>query len=174
MRQDRVQLPTGGIVEEFFVWEYPPWVNVLGITKAEEIVLIRQFRYGVGKVYFELPAGTVDLGDATAGKANDSKTEDMILRAARRELLEETGFGGGSWQLWMTLAANPAIQTNLTYTFLATGVELLQPQALEPTEEITVHLLRPGEVRSVLLGDEMIQALHAAPLLKYLLLNMAL
>lgn len=156
MRQDRVQLPTGGIVEEFFVWEYPAWVNVIAETTGQELVLIRQFRYAVQAVYYELPAGTVDKGESP-------------LDAAQRELLEETGYGGGVWTEWMTLAANPAIQTNLTYTFLATGVEKKGSQQLESTEEIAVHLTKPGEVRRIIFEGEMIQALHAAPLLKYLM-----
>jgi 8-oxo-dGTP pyrophosphatase MutT (NUDIX family) len=159
MRQDRVQLPGGGIVEEYFVWEYPAWINVVALTAENQLVLIRQYRYALGQVHFELPAGVCDPADATP------------LQAAQRELREETGFGGGRWREWMTLSANPALQNNLTYTFLATGVERLGPQKLEATEEMTVHLVSLGRAREIVLGGELVQALHAAPLLKLLLVG---
>ena len=54
----------------------------------------------------------------TKGKGNS----DQALIRDLAELLEETGYGGGRWSLLMTLSANPALQTNLTYTFLAEDV----------------------------------------------------
>ena len=41
------------------------------------------------------------------------KGEDPMA-AAKRELMEETGFGGGNWQKWMTISANPSTHTNLS------------------------------------------------------------
>lgn len=87
--------------------------------------------------------------------------------AARRELLEETGFGGGQWSELMVVSANPSTQTNLTHCFVATDVERISEQHLESTEDLTVHLLTPEQVRDLLLGDRIKQALHAAPLWRY-------
>jgi 8-oxo-dGDP phosphatase len=158
LRQDRVGLPGGGIIEEYFVNEYPPWTNVMAVTAERNVVLVRQYRYALGAVHFELPGGVVDRGEEPGA-------------AARRELLEETGFGGGQWTPFLTLSANPALQTNLTHTFLATGVTPLQPPKKDPTEEVTVHVVPLVEARRIVLGGEVIQALHAAPLLKFLLLD---
>jgi 8-oxo-dGTP pyrophosphatase MutT (NUDIX family) len=158
LRQDRVRLPGGGVIDEYFVNEFSPWTNVVAVTDDHKIVLVRQYRYGLGAVHFELPGGVVDPGEEPAA-------------AARRELLEETGFGGGHWELLMTLSANPALQTNLTHTFLATGVVLQQPPECHPTEELSIHLIPMGEVRRIVLEGEVVQALHAAPLLKFLLLH---
>ncbi len=158
LRQDRVRLPGGGFIPEYFVSEFPPWTNVVAVTADRKVVLVRQYRHGLGAVHFEIPGGVVDPGEEPAA-------------AARRELLEETGFGGGRWEPLTTLSANPALQTNLTYSFLATGVEPLQPPESHPTEELTVHLVPVPEVRRIVLGGEVVQALHAAPLLKFLLLH---
>ena len=106
-------------------------------------------------VDYELCAGVVDPTDASP------------LEAAKRELLEETGFGNGEWQSYMIISANPGTHNNLTYCFLATGVEKVMERHLEPTEDIVVEVLRPEQVRTLLLKNEIIQATHAAPLWKY-------
>ena len=156
LRQDRVRLPGGGIIEEYYVNEYSPWTNVVAVTTDRKVVLVRQYRYGLRAVHFEIPGGVVDPG------------EDP-LEAAQRELLEETGFGGGQWQPLISLCANPALQTNLTDSFLAIGVELMQPPESHPTEELTIHVVPIAEVRRIVLSGGVVQALHAAPLLKFLL-----
>jgi len=157
MRQDKVQLLNGKIIEDYYVWEFPPWNNVLAITKDKKFVLIRQYRHGIGKVLYELPAGVHD------------KAGESVLESAQRELLEETGFGGGSWKPLMKLSANPALQNNITYSFLAEGVEPISQQSLDATEEITVHLVSLDALRSIVFDGNLMQALHAAPILKYLL-----
>ena len=159
-RRDHVKLPTGVENPEFYVLEYPDWVNVIAITKEGEFVMIRQYRHGLGETRYELCAGVSEEG------------EDP-MESARRELYEETGYGGGEWQLWMTISANPSTTNNLTYCFLATGVERMSTQHLEETEDITVHLLTEAEVKELLVNDEIRQALMAAPLWKYFSLKNA-
>jgi len=157
MRQDRVRLPNGRIIDDYYVWEYPPWTNVLAFTRKRHAVLIRQYRHGIGQVHWELPAGVHD------------KPGESLLQAAQRELFEETGFSGGSWELMMELSANPALQNNLSSTFLAENVEFSGSRALDATEDISVHLVSLEELRSIVLEGKMIQALHAAPVLRYLM-----
>jgi 8-oxo-dGTP pyrophosphatase MutT (NUDIX family) len=156
VRVDRVELPNGTVIPEYWVSEYPPWVNVVALTEKDEVVLIRQYRHGIAAVHWELPAGSTDPEDTS------------MEEAARRELREETGYVGGRWSLLTTLSANPALQNNLTYTFLAEGVT---PGAASPeeSEEITVHLKPLAEVEALLENGGFLQALHAAPLLKLLL-----
>jgi 8-oxo-dGTP pyrophosphatase MutT (NUDIX family) len=156
VREERLRLSTGGVIEQFYVFEYPAWVNVVALTRANEVVLIRQYRHAVGRVDYELPAGGCEEGET-------------LLEAAKRELLEETGFGGGEWSSLMTLCANPATQNNFTHTFLARGVEKINVQQLEKTEEITVHLTPLSDVKRLIVEGEFIQALHIAPLLKVML-----
>ncbi|QJW91501.1 NUDIX hydrolase [Spirosoma taeanense] len=155
VRKDAVRMANGGHIPDYFVLEYPDWINVVAVTTDGQLVFIRQYRHAIAGVHYELCAGVVDPG------------EDP-LTTAQRELLEETGFGGGKWQHLITLSANPGTHTNLTYSYLALGVEPKQAQALETTEEITVHLVSPDRARQIIDNGEMMQALHIAPLLKYL------
>jgi 8-oxo-dGDP phosphatase len=157
MRMDSVQLSNGRIIEDYYIQEFPPWVNVLAFTPERQAVLIRQYRHGIADVHYELPAGIHD------------HPGESILQAAQRELLEETGYSGGDWSLWMELSANPALQNNISYTFLAEGVQSSGRQMLDETEEISVHPVTVETLREIALDGRMIQSLHIAPVLKYLM-----
>jgi len=154
LRQETVRLPTGTVIPEWFVLEFPDWINVIAITKDGDFVMEDQYRHALGETHFELVAGVIDPGETP-------------LEAARRELSEETGYGGGEWSLFMTASPNPTNHTNLSYTFLATGVEKVTEQHQEPTEDIHVDVLTRQEVYDILSAGQVIQALHAAPLWKY-------
>lgn len=160
VRQDGVRLPDGGFMPDYYVFEYPNWVNMVAITADGQLILVRQYRHGIAGVHYELCAGTVDPADGTS--------EAGLLLAAQRELLEETGYGGGEWQPFMTLSANTGTHTNLNYTFLATGVVWQQPQQLDDTEDIAVHLVSPEQALAIIDSGQMVQAMCVAPLLRYL------
>ena len=99
------------------------------------------------------------------------KEDKTPLVSAQRELLEETGYGNGNWSELMVIGVNPSTNTNLTYCYLATDVEPITSQHLEESEDIQVHLLSLNEVKELLINDQIKQALHAAPLWKYLATN---
>lgn len=151
----RHALPNGNHIPEYYILEYPDWVNTIAITREGKFVFVRQFRPGIGKQLYELCAGVCEKEDASP------------LVSAQRELLEETGYGNGNWQEYMVISANPSTHTNLTHCFLATDVERVDIQHLEDTESLTVHLLTFEEVQELLKSNQIIQALHAAPLWKY-------
>lgn len=154
VRRDRVQLPTGKVHPEYYVLEYPDWINVIAITRDGKFVMVRQYRHGLGIVSTELCAGVAEPGERP-------------IDAARRELLEETGFGGGEWTLNMVISGNPGSTNNLTYSFIARGVERISGQHLDETEDLQVLFLTEDEVRELLDSDNVKQALMAAPLWKY-------
>lgn len=155
VRRDRVQLPDGRVNPEYYVLEFPQWVNVIALTREGKMVMVRQYRHGLGDFQTEIVAGYVDPGD------------DTLLAAAQRELLEETGFGGGEWEEFATLSANPANHNNITHTFLACEVEQIAHQSLDSTEDLKPLLMSEDEVLALLQNGEIKQALMAAVLWKY-------
>ena len=157
-RRDVVRLPDGRIYDEYYVLEYPTWINVIALTTDGRFVMVKQYRHGLGIVSTELCAGVAEEGETP-------------LEAARRELLEETGFGGGEWELNTVLSANPSSQNNLSYSFIARGVERMADQHLDATEDIIVEILTEDEVWDLLINDRMKQSLMAAPLWKFFALN---
>lgn len=154
VRQECVEMPSGKQIPTWFVLEFPNWINVIALTKDGKMVLIDQYRHALGETHYELVAGVVDEGEAP-------------LETAQRELLEETGFGGGEWSEFMVLSPNPTNHNNLSYTYLAKGVEPVTTQHQEATEDIRIHVMEQAEVRELLEEGEIVQALHAAPLWKY-------
>ncbi|WP_165043987.1 NUDIX hydrolase [Dysgonomonas sp. ZJ709] len=159
VRKERVELPNGNEIPNYYVLEYPDWVNVIAITKEKKFIFVRQYRHGLGKTCFELCAGVSE------------KEDPSYMVSAQRELLEETGYGNGNWEEYAVISANPSTHTNLTHCFLATDVEPVAKQNLESTEDLTIHLLSIDEVKALLQNDEIKQALHATPLWKYVAEN---
>ena len=156
LRRDRVLLPSGVVIDDFYVLEYPAWVNVVAVTADERLVLVRQYRHGLGRVGVELPAGAADPGDAD------------LEAAARRELLEETGYGGGTWSPLCVMSANAGTHSNLAHSFLAIGVERIAPPSPEATEDLQVFTASAADVERLIEAGQVVQAQHLAPLLKYL------
>ena len=154
-RRDRLELPDGRIIPEYYVLEYPDWVNVIAITKDGQFVMERQYRHAARKISLELPCGVMEEGETP-------------LEAAQRELLEETGFGGGQWKKLMELSPNPSAMSNTTHCFLAIGVEKIAEQHLDETEELSVLFMTKEEVKRMLNENQICQALMVAPLYKYI------
>ncbi|MEL6259629.1 MAG: NUDIX hydrolase [Cyanobacteria bacterium J06623_5] len=131
LRQDTVALPDGQVVDDYFVSLRPDIATVLPITAQGDVVFVRQYRHGVGKILLELPAGTFDAGEAP-------------LAVARRELAEETGYTAENWQAIATFYNNPVKQNNRIHLFRAQPAQLTQQQKLDSTEDIEV-VLHPAE-----------------------------
>ena len=155
VRCQRMLLPTGREHPEYYILEYPTWVNIIALTPDDRMLLVRQYRPALDITRYELCAGVMDPSDASP------------LEAAQRELLEETGFGGGEWTKLMVVGPNPSAMNNVSISFLAHGVTKLCEPRLEETEDISVHLFSRDEVYNMLKVGQFAQALMVAPLWRY-------
>ncbi|WP_140936778.1 NUDIX hydrolase [Sphingobacterium lumbrici] len=151
LRVDKLQLPNGNIKEEYYVLEYPTWVNMIGITAENQVLFVTQYRHGAGQIMTELPAGVVEEGEDPAD-------------AAKRELLEETGYAFDSIEKIAELYANPATSGNVTHTYILRGGKKIQEQELDNSEDIEVVLMSIEEAKTFLLENRIGQALHSAAL----------
>lgn len=131
LRADDCVTGGGEHISPYYVLSYSPWVHVVALTEADEVVLVRQYRYAAGAWVTELPGGQADADDLS------------LEHAARRELLEETGFEAGAMQAVCPLFANPATHTNQLHAFAAAGTRRVGPPRLEPAEDSLQVLLVP-------------------------------
>jgi ADP-ribose pyrophosphatase len=116
---------------DFWVIKAPDWVNVIALTTDQQLVLVRQFRFGLDEFSLEVPGGVIEHG------------EDPIV-AGLRELAEETGYSGSDARLLGSVNPNPAIQSNQCHFVLVEHVRKTHELAWDPDEEIHV-LTKPVE-----------------------------
>lgn len=153
LRVDQVRQPDGSIIDEFHVVEYPDWTCVVCFTEDERVVLVEQYRHGLGRTTFEFPAGIIEPGEPP-------------LMAARRELVEETGFVADAWTSLGHCSPNPSKQTNYAHLFLATGARQVHEQLLDTSESIAVHLAEAGDVLRLADTEGFQHGIHLAALFR--------
>ncbi|MBV8192828.1 MAG: NUDIX hydrolase [Alphaproteobacteria bacterium] len=129
VRSDTVRVPNGTILSPYHTIEFPEWVCAVTLTPDQEIVLIEEYRHGIGRNSFELPCGMPD-----------EEGEDLLV-ATRRELLEETGYAADEWHVLGSATANTARQNNRVHAFLALDARKVADQALDAGEVIRTHVL---------------------------------
>ena len=149
VRIDKCELPNGMTLDGF-VLEYGDWATILAVTKQQEVVLVRQYRHGAQKVILELPGGAMEAED------------ESPMQAARRELLEETGYASDNFIQIGCVSPNPANQTNLIYSFLALDAEKVGGQDLDATEDIEVVLKPLEEVIRKAKTGELFQSMQVS------------
>lgn len=133
LRVDRSRSPRTGKAHEFFVLESSDWVNVIPLTAEGQVVLVRQWRHGTRSFTLEVPGGLVESSDSPE-------------QAARRELLEETGYTAKKMLYLGFVEPNPAFLNNRCHTFLAQDVQRVSELHQDEKEDIEVLVKPLGEI----------------------------
>lgn len=134
---------------KFYVIENPDWVNVIAVTKNAEVVLIEQFRHGTGEIILEIPGGMID------------GNEDPEA-AARRELLEETGYSAKDFVFLGKSRPNPAINNNWLYHFAAFDAEQTEIVKFDEHESVVTKLGSLSEIPELIKSGEISHSLVVA------------
>ncbi len=151
----RFEPPGGGQAETFYCIDAPDWINVIPLTKDDEVVLVRQYRFGTTDFTLEIPGGMCDPGESP-------------IEAARRELAEETGYGSDLWVELGWVHPNPALQGNRCHTFLARDSRRVGEPQPDPHEALELSKVPLGEIPA-LIGDGAIT--HSLVIAAFQLLN---
>jgi 8-oxo-dGTP pyrophosphatase MutT (NUDIX family) len=150
--EQRVLLPNGHVIDEFHRLETPDWVAVIALTPAREVVVVEQYRHGLGRMSRELPAGVIDAGETPE-------------QAARRELLEETGYLASSLVPVFEVSPEPQRSTSRAHFFVARNVACSGQAHPEPSEVIEVHHVPLGQLLDEAVSGRMDHAAHVCALL---------
>ena len=152
IRKEKCELPDGRIMPAYYTLEYPSWVSAFALTKDNKVVMVKQYRHGLGVVSTELPGGVVD---------KDETPEEAI----KRELKEETGYEFSSFEFLGKISPNPATSNNYMHMFLAKNGEEIHDQNLDDTEDVEVVLYDINEVKQLVREHKIVQALHTTCIL---------
>jgi 8-oxo-dGTP pyrophosphatase MutT (NUDIX family) len=152
LRQEHVRLANGQEIDDFYVIDVSDWAAVLCVTASREIVLVRQYRHGVGKESIELPAGGLEPGEDPEA-------------AAARELLEETGYASRRWSRIGVFATDPSRQTTHAHFYCALDAERVRAPELDDSEELSVQLASPSELFELIERGQIDHGLHVAAIL---------
>ena len=151
LRADRVELPSGHVVDDYFVRESNGFCVVFAVTADGNVVLVRQYKHGVGEIVVELPAGMIEPGEPPEV-------------CAARELAEETGFAGTIEHI-RTFVADPTNSTSRMHLFVARDAERIATPDPDVTEEIEVMLVPRTEVRAMALDGRIAASPQVAAIL---------
>src|SRR5882757_2718962 len=141
LRSDTCINPRTGKEHDFYVLDSVDWVNVIALTPARELVMVRQYRFGSQTVELEIPGGMMDPGE------NDP------VATAVRELREETGYAGENARLLGKIWSNPAILNNVTYTVLIENCRLQHGVEFDHGEDLITRLVPVADIPK-LVADE--------------------
>ncbi len=150
--EDSVRLPNGTVIDEFHVMHSPNWAAVIAVTENSQIVMVEQYRHGLGRTSLELPSGVVDPGERP-------------LDAASRELLEETGYCAQRWESLIEVSPEPSRSTHRASFFVAYGAERVGDARLEASEIINVRLTDVDRLIDQVMRGQIDHAAHVGAIL---------
>lgn len=137
LRIDTVLLPNGREARREVV-EHPGAVAVVARNDAGEVILVKQYRYPVKEILWEIPAGKLEKG------------EDPLL-CAKRELAEETGLAADTWRHLGTFYTTPGFSDEIMYLYLA---EDIKEESSQPDDDefIETEKFTPKEIKEMIAG----------------------
>lgn len=137
LRVDEIELPDGTVVPDYYVRESRGFVTILALTQHQQVVLVRQYRYGADSIHLELPAGML-------------LDSEEPMDCALRELAEETGFEVTHCDLAAEYLPEPVRSTARAYVYIGSNARPVAEQHLDPTEHLSVELVSLARFRTML------------------------
>ncbi len=146
---ERVELHDGTVVEDFLQLRTRDFVMVVAWTEDDRALLVRSYKHGVRRVSLALPAGYIEPDEAAAD-------------AAKRELLEETGYAAAAWTPLGSYVVDGNYGMGTEHVFLARGARKVQEPDSGDLEEIELVLVTRGALVAALRSGEVAQLASAA------------
>ena len=165
-RKSKFKFPDGRTFEPYYSYSRRDYVVIVATDIDGNYICVRQYRYGIKQVTTEFCAGGIERTDGKEyGSRHDAKNTEAALDAAKRELLEETGYVSNDWQFLMSVPSNATLADNYANLFMAKNCKKVSGQNLDDTEFLNVHLYKRAEIDEMIKSGEFPQTTHILALL---------
>lgn len=160
-RRSAYRVPNGEVFEPYYSYSRRDYVVIVASDTDGRFICVRQFRQGIKEVTTEFPAGGMERKDGREyrGDKGDADAEDS-LAAAKRELLEETGYESDEWDHLLTVPSNATIADNYAHIFTAKNCRKVSGQDLDETEFLNVKKHTASEIEEMIHGGRFQQSVH--------------
>ena len=152
-----VRLPDGREISDYLRFTGTPYVTIVAQIPDGRLICERQYKHGPGRVILTLPAGAIE-------------PSEEAFEAARRELLEETGYASGAWQKLAIHHTHANAGGSISHAYLARECRKIAEPNSGDLEDMTIELRTLAEVLSALSSGDMPMASDGAALIQALTL----
>ena len=150
--EDEVVWVNGKILDRAFI-QHPGIAGMLPVLDSDRLILVNQYRYGAQSNLWEIPAGTINVGEKP-------------LQCAQRELEEEIGYQAKSWKPIVSCYSSPHYSSEMIHAFVAEDLVKTENN-LDDDEVIEVRIFTRKEVKEMIKGGQIIDAKTLITLLSY-------
>ncbi len=163
MKKCKYEFPDGTTFEPYYRYSRKSYVVIVARDTDGNYLCVKQFRQGLNEVTTEFPAGGIDYTgpfDNDEGKA----PEDPFV-AAKRELMEETGYSSDNWKFLLKIPSHATMADNYAYLYFADKCYHNGSQDLDDTEFLNVEKIKRDELDALINEGKFQQAMHILALL---------
>ena len=158
------ELPNGEVIGPVYNYSKHSFSIVVATDENGDFICVRQYRHGIDEITTEFPAGGIEYKEKSSVPYitydNIIATEDEAFEAAKRELLEETGYVSDDWKHLMTVPANATLSNSRVHIYSARNCRKVSGQELDETEFLYVKNLPEQDLLNRIYGGDFKQSLH--------------
>ena len=163
-RQNIYELPDGARIGPVYNFSKHSFSVVVATDEQGRYICVKQYRHGIDEITTEFPAGGIEYRETEhhpyITAKNTIASEEEAFEAARRELLEETGYVSDEWKHLLTVPANATLASNYVHIYSARNCRKEGVQHLDDSEFLNVELLTEDELKARIFGGDFKQAHH--------------
>lgn len=155
------RFPDGTVFEPYYAYSRRDYVVIVASDCEGRFLCVRQFRQGIREVTTEFPAGGLERSDGREyGPGSRENFSEDALAAAKRELLEETGYASCEWRHLITIPSNATLADNYAHVYMAENCRKVGGQDLDDTEFLHVELYTEDEIEEFIHTGKFQQSVH--------------